>query len=317
MERSPGSGRSLGEGKGYPLCSILAWRIPWTEEPGGLQSMWLQRTGHDWETNTFTLSMEVYFHEGISVRIWGKSRWNSLAQNTGVGSLSLFQGIFPAQGLNPGLLHCGQVLYQLSHKRSLWHNAIIKIWKNMREINKKWRQETKPFLSDSITHGLWFIVWISDCPGGKWYVVKKTEDLPCLTLHVPVLRIHGPLKHRKENVSCHCSIMSDSLWPLWTVAYQAPPSMGFSRQGYWSGLPFHSPGDLPDPGIEPESPTLQADALPSKLPGKPPRKTLDLLKYQIKCRLVCTSQIFSCRYGINYLSREKNGRDVLIWLPGP
>ena len=47
----------------------------------------------------------------------------------------------------------------------------------------------------------------------------------------------------------------------WTVAYQAPPSIGFSRQEYWSGLPFPSPGDLPDPGIEPRSPTLQADAL--------------------------------------------------------
>ena len=46
----------------------------------------------------------------------------------------------------------------------------------------------------------------------------------------------------------------------WTVAYQAPPSMGFSRQEYWSGLPFPSPGDLPDPGIEPGSPAFQADA---------------------------------------------------------
>ena len=42
----------------------------------------------------------------------------------------------------------------------------------------------------------------------------------------------------------------------WTVAHQAPPSMGLSRQGYWSGLPFPSPGDLPNPGIEPRSPTL-------------------------------------------------------------
>ena len=45
----------------------------------------------------------------------------------------------------------------------------------------------------------------------------------------------------------------------WTVALQAPPSMGFSRQEYWSGLPFPSPGDLPDPGLEPRSPSLQAD----------------------------------------------------------
>ena len=46
----------------------------------------------------------------------------------------------------------------------------------------------------------------------------------------------------------------------WTVAYQAPPSMEFSRQEYWSGLPFPSPGDLPDPEIEPGSPAFQADA---------------------------------------------------------
>ena len=55
----------------------------------------------------------------------------------------------------------------------------------------------------------------------------------------------------------------------WTVTYQAPLSMGFSRQEYWSGLPFPSPGDLPDPGTEPVSPALQADALTSEPPGKP------------------------------------------------
>ena len=55
----------------------------------------------------------------------------------------------------------------------------------------------------------------------------------------------------------------------WTVAYQAPPSMGFSRQECWSGLPFPSLGDLPNPGIKPGSPALQADALPSEPPGKP------------------------------------------------
>ena len=53
----------------------------------------------------------------------------------------------------------------------------------------------------------------------------------------------------------------------WTVAYQAPQSMGFSRQESWSGLPFPSPGDLPHPGIKPRSPTLQADSSPSEPPG--------------------------------------------------
>ena len=55
----------------------------------------------------------------------------------------------------------------------------------------------------------------------------------------------------------------------WTVAYEAPQSIEFSRQEYWSGLPFPSPGDLPNPGIKPRSPALQADSLPSKPPGKP------------------------------------------------
>ena len=54
----------------------------------------------------------------------------------------------------------------------------------------------------------------------------------------------------------------------WTVACLAPLSMGFSRQEYWSGLPFTSPEDLPDPGIKPGSPTFQADSLPSEPPGK-------------------------------------------------
>ena len=54
----------------------------------------------------------------------------------------------------------------------------------------------------------------------------------------------------------------------WTVARQAPLSMEFSRQEYWSGLSFPSPGDLPDPGIKPGSPALQADYLPTELWGK-------------------------------------------------
>ena len=73
--------------------------------------------------------------------------------------------------------------------------------------------------------------------------------------------------------SAHLEVKSLSHFQLfatpWTVAYQAPPSMGFSRQKYWSGLPFPSPGNLPDPGMEPGSPALQADALPSEPPGSP------------------------------------------------
>ena len=68
--------------------------------------------------------------------------------------------------------------------------------------------------------------------------------------------------HTRERVS-H-SVVSNSLWPR--VAHQAPLSMVVSRQEYWSGLPFPSPGDLPNPGIKPGSPALQADSLPSEPP---------------------------------------------------
>jgi len=66
-------------------------------------------------------------------------------------------------------------------------------------------------------------------------------------------------------VCVSCSVVSDSVTP-WTVAHQAPLSMEFSRQEYWSGLLFPSPGDLPNPGNESMSPALQVESLPSELP---------------------------------------------------
>ena len=60
----------------------------------------------------------------------------------------------------------------------------------------------------------------------------------------------------------------------WTVGHQAPLSMGFPRQEYWGGLSFPSPGDLPDPGIKPGSPTSQAEFLPSEPPGKQGKKEM-------------------------------------------
>ena len=78
-----------------------------------------------------------------------------------------------------------------------------------------------------------------------------------------------------DTYSSYCEVnwnLLSCVWlfvTLWTVACQAPLSMGFSRQEYWSGLPFPSPGNLPGSGIKPRSPTLQADALTSE----PPRKS--------------------------------------------
>ena len=65
----------------------------------------------------------------------------------------------------------------------------------------------------------------------------------------------------------------------WTAAYQAPQSMEFSRQEYRSGLPFPSPGDLPDAGIESRSPTLQADTLPFEPPGKPYKSIANIIEH--------------------------------------
>ena len=81
--------------------SVLAWRIPGTGEPGGLLSMGSHRVGHDWSDLAAAYSP-----------------WNSPGQNTRVGSCSVLQGIFSIQGLNPGLPHCRQILYPLSHQGS-------------------------------------------------------------------------------------------------------------------------------------------------------------------------------------------------------
>ena len=117
---------------------------------------------------------------------------DSPGENIGVGYQFLLQGIFLTQGSNPGLPHCWQILYQLSHREAI---------------------------EDSL--------------------VSKVKSLSRVQLFATPQ----------------------------TVAYQSPLSMGFSKQEYWSGLPFPSPGDLPDPGIKPGSPALQTDALASEPPG--------------------------------------------------
>ena len=90
--------------------------------------------------------------------------------------------------------------------------------------------------------------------------------------------LHCP-RHRQTGIYPLIHNVKGEKWKLlsctwlfatpWTIAYQPPLSMGFSRQEYWSRLPFPSPGDLPDPGIEPGFPALQADSLPSEPPGNP------------------------------------------------
>ena len=85
--------------------------------------------------------------------------------------------------------------------------------------------------------------------------------------------VHGVAKSQTQlSTFCFHGGLATQLCPtlatLWTVAHQAPLSMGFSRQEYWSGLPFPSPRDLPNSGIEPRSPALQADSLTTELRGR-------------------------------------------------
>ena len=100
---------------------ILAWRIPWMEEFGGLQSLGSQRVGHVISLISFLWLWPARFLHP----------WDSPGKNIGVGSHPLLQGIFLTQELNLGLLHWGQILYQLSYKESsfsaLFHTLFLKI----------------------------------------------------------------------------------------------------------------------------------------------------------------------------------------------
>ena len=97
--------------------------------------------------------------------------------------------------------------------------------------------------------------------------MKAEEDIECVWTHNP--------KKEKNMENIYMGVVVYLLScvrlfaTLWTVARRAPLSLEFFRQEYWSRLLFPSPGDLPDPGIEPMSPMLQADSLPPKPPVKP------------------------------------------------
>ena len=173
--------------------SILAWRIPWTEEPGRLQSMGSKRVGHDYVTK------------------------HSKAQHsTAMSNLKMNNRFF------------------ISNKRN-------KIKFNKRCVRfAQWKLQNVEIKKIQMKSAL--CSWI-----GRLHILKMV--CVCVVL---------------SRFSC-VQIFST----LRNVACQAPQSMGFSRQEYWSGLPRPPPGDLPEAGIEPASPALQADSLLTEPPGKP------------------------------------------------
>jgi len=129
--------------------SILAWKIPWTEEPSRLQSTGSHRVGHNWTTNTFTIfritRALVQFSRSVvsnSLRPHGLQHarppcpWNFPGKNTGVGSHSFLWGILLTQGLNPGLLHCNQIL--LPSEPSRKPSVMLRQWQMKDEEEGKW-----------------------------------------------------------------------------------------------------------------------------------------------------------------------------------
>ena len=173
--------------------------------------------------------------------------WDSPSKTTGVGCRFLLWGIFLTQGWNLHLLY--------------WQADSLPL----EPSGKPWKAETfayfvvsQPLKQSSPYRGsinICYMVSGANCRGGTadWRSgIRKYFELINLC-------------ERKWK----CSSFSP-VWLFatpWTLAPQAPPSMGFSRQEYWSGLPFPSPGDLPNPGIKPKSPTLQADSLLSEPPS--------------------------------------------------
>ena len=109
---------------------------------------------------------------------------------------------------------------------------------------------------------------------GYWQsnIQKEADDLGFVkSIHFDLATKQYYTNSVLLNIMCvlftqSCPTLCD---PMDCTAHQALLSMGFSRQGYWSGLPLLSPGDFPNPGIEPMSPALQSDALASELLGKP------------------------------------------------
>ena len=120
----------------------------------------------------------------------------------------------------------------------------------------------------------------------KNLMMKKPFKEITNLIHIREVSIKTIGEHESQSV-CR-SVVSNSLQPHGLLV-QAPLSMGFSRQEYWSGLPFPSPGDLPNLGIKPRSPALQADSLLSEPPVKPTRKCNLILFILAKFEALLTS----------------------------
>ena len=214
-----------------------------------------------------------------------------------MGSLSLLQGNFPTQGSNPGLLHCRQILYtrEAPHWLGWRERGRREEGEDISAVLYKFQISKSRGTCSVMQPWLYVQVKASWCPqrnlgmGNQSYnstlttvsimrnkcaALIQASFCVCVCVCVCVyVCVHTPI-YVYIYVCMHAQSHSHVqlfVTPC-TVAHQPPLSMGLSWQEYWSGLPFPSPGDLPDPGIEPTPPAvpaLQVDSLPLSHVGRP------------------------------------------------
>ena len=140
-----------------------------------------------------------------------------------------------------------------------WNSLFDKLFVLLWLLSSSWVQ--KGYLCPQITPPLSSLR--HSLPGFLLYNTPFSLLAWAYTHGFPATSLYHPHPYSSSEVKVNMFVTQCAwlLVALWTVAHQAALSMGFSRQEYWSGLPFSSPGDLPDPGIEPICPTLQADSL--------------------------------------------------------
>ena len=237
--------------------SILSWRILWTEESGGLESIRSQRVGHEWVTNTFTWT---FFRIGMKINIlicW-HIQYNSLIassfriRNSSARIPSPPLALFIVMLPKVHLTSCSRM------SGSRWMTTPT--WLSNTDLLCILATSSQSLLLLLGPYSFYPLL----CPSFHEMVHDASNFLEeILTFPILLFSSIWIVHLRRPSLSSSYSLevcigyvvvlitqLCLILATPWTVTHQAPLSMEFSRQEYWSGLPFPSPGDLPDPGIE-------------------------------------------------------------------